>query len=114
MSKNDGFAEVGKTAVMQNIQGTMHFLLRYAPFNQMELSHLAQMVEQCRLRFYAAGDPVIGPGDGTIDNVFIVKQGLVLGQRPTQSGEGLETTQEIAPGECFPVAAMVSERATRS
>ncbi len=114
MSKNDGFAEVGKTAVMQNIQGTMHFLLRYAPFNQMELSHLAQMVEQCRLRFYAAGDPIVGPGDGRIDNVYIVKQGLVLGQRPAQNGEGMETTQEIAPGECFPVAAMVSERATRS
>ena len=114
MSKNDGFAAVGKTAVMQNIQGTMHFLLRYAPFNQMELSHLAQMVEQCRLRFYAAGDPIVGPDDGTIEDVYIVKQGLVLGQRPTQSGDGLETTQEIAPGECFPVAAMVSERATRS
>ncbi|CAD5377644.1 CBS domain-containing protein [Pseudomonas sp. OF001] len=114
MSKNDGFAEVGKTAVLQNIQGTMHFLLRYAPFNQMELSHLAQMVEQCRLRFYAAGDPIVGPSDGKIEDVYIVKQGLVLGQRPTLSGDGMETTQEIAPGECFPVAAMVSERATRS
>lgn len=114
MSKRDAFSDVGKTAVLQNIQGTMHFLLRYAPFNQMEISHLAQMVEQCRLRFYAAGDPIVGPGDGKIERVCIVKQGLVLGQRPTPSGEALETTQEIAPGESFPVAAMVSERATRS
>lgn len=114
MSKRDAFSDVGKTAVLQNIQGTMHFLLRYAPFNQMELAHLAQMVEQCRLRFYAAGDPIVGPGDGKIERVCIVKQGLVLGQRPTPSGEALETTQEIAPGESFPVAAMVSERATRS
>ncbi len=114
MSKNDGFAEVGKTAVLQNIQGTMQFLLHYAPFNQMELGHLAQMVEQCRLRFYAAGDPIVSPADGKIEHIFIVKQGLVLGQRPTPSGEAMETTKEIAPGECFPVAAMVSERATRS
>lgn len=114
MSKRDGFADVGKTAVLQNIQGTMQFLLRYAPFNQMELSHLAQMVEQCLLRFYAAGDPVVGPDDGKIEHIYIVKQGLVLGQRPTMSGDGMETTKEIAPGECFPVAAMVSERATRS
>ncbi len=114
MSKRDAFSDVGKTAVLQNIQGTMHFLLRYAPFNQMEISHLAQMVEQCRLRFYAAGDPIVGPGDGKIERVCIVKQGLVLGQRPTPNGEALETTQEIAPGESFPVAAMVSERATRS
>lgn len=106
MSKHDAFADVGKTAVLQNIQGTMHFLLRYAPFNQMELGHLAQMVEQCRLRFYAAGDPVVGPGDGKIEHVYIVKQGLVLGQRPALSGDAMETTQEIAPGECFPVAAM--------
>ncbi len=28
MSKHDAFADVGKTAVLQNIQGTMHFLLR--------------------------------------------------------------------------------------
>ncbi len=36
MSKMDAFDQAGKTAVMQNIQGTMQFLQRFPPFNQME------------------------------------------------------------------------------
>lgn len=111
---NKAFAEAGKTAVMQNIQGTMQFLLQYAPFNQMEIRHLALLVEHCRLRFYSAGSSIVQPSNGPVDYVYILKQGHVLGQRPRLNGEGMETTQEIAPGECFPIAAMVGERATRT
>ena len=56
MSKADAFAEAGKTAVLQNIHGTMDFLRKYPPFNQMEPGHLAYLVENCQLRFYSEGD----------------------------------------------------------
>ncbi len=36
MSKADAFTQAGKTAVLQNIQGTLQFLQRFPPFNQME------------------------------------------------------------------------------
>lgn len=49
MSKEDSFDPIGRTAVKQNIYGTMSFLLGHPPFNQMDTHHLAWMVERCQL-----------------------------------------------------------------
>ncbi|WP_343047603.1 putative nucleotidyltransferase substrate binding domain-containing protein [Pseudomonas akapageensis] len=114
MSKTDAFAQAGKTAVLQNIQGTMQFLQRFPPFNQMENAHLAYLVEQCQLRFFAEGESIIKPSDGPIEHFYIVKQGQVVGERPHTARRGTETTFEIATGECFPLAALLGERATRT
>jgi CBS domain-containing protein len=114
MSKKDAFAQAGKIAVLQNIQGTMQFLQRFAPFNQMESAHLAFLVEQCQLRFYAAEESIIKPSDGPIEHFYIVKQGRVVGERPHTARGGTETTFEISTGECFPLAALLGERATRT
>ncbi|MEG0860074.1 MAG: DUF294 nucleotidyltransferase-like domain-containing protein [Pseudomonas sp.] len=114
MSKMDAFTQAGKTAVMQNIQGTLQFLQRFPPFNQMENAHLAFLVEQCQLRFYAANDSIIKPDDGPVEHFYIVKQGRVVGERQHVSRPGTETTFEITTGECFPLAALLGERATRT
>ncbi|MDD1012224.1 DUF294 nucleotidyltransferase-like domain-containing protein [Pseudomonas rubra] len=114
MSKMDAFTQAGKTAVMQNIQGTMQFLQRFPPFNQMENAHLAFLVEQCQLRFYAANDSIIKPSDGPVEHFYIVKQGRVVGERQHVTRPGTETTFEITSGECFPLAALLGERATRT
>ncbi|TLX55210.1 cyclic nucleotide-binding protein [Stutzerimonas nosocomialis] len=114
MSKADAFAEAGKTAVLQNIHGTMEFLRRYPPFNQMESAHLAFLVENCQLRFYSAGESIIKPDDGPVEHFYIVKQGRVHGERPHSARRGTETTFEITAGECFPMAALIGERATRT
>ena len=114
MSKADAFAEAGKTAVQQNIQGTIQFLTKYPPFDQMETGHLGFLLEHCQLRFYAAGDCVVKPADGRVEYMYIIKQGHVLGQRPSVSGNGMDTTVDIAVGECFPMGALVGERPTRT
>ncbi|MDH4561098.1 putative nucleotidyltransferase substrate binding domain-containing protein [Pseudomonas sp. BN411] len=114
MTKSDAFAQAGKQAVMQNIQGTMEFLQKYPPFNQMESAHLAFLVEHCLLRFYAAGESIIKPQDGPVEHFYIVKQGRVVGERPHSARRGTETTFEITSGECFPLAALLGERATRT
>jgi CBS domain-containing protein len=114
MSKADAFTQAGKTAVLQNIHGTMQFLQKFPPFNQMENAHLAYLVEQCQLRFYGAGDSIIKPGDGPVEHFHIVKQGRVVGERPHSAKGGTETTFEITTGECFPLAALLGERATRT
>jgi CBS domain-containing protein len=114
MSKADAFAEAGKTAVQQNVHGTIEFLRKYPPFNQMELGHLAYLVENCQLRFYSEGDCIISPDDGVVEHFFIVKQGRVHGQRPHTAKRGTETTFEVIVGECFPMAALMGERATRT
>jgi CBS domain-containing protein len=114
MSKEDAFTQAGKTAVLQNIHGTMQFLQRFPPFNQMENAHLAYLVEQCQLRFYAPGESIITPADGPVEHFYIVKQGRVVGERPHSARGGTETTFEITQGECFPLAALLGERATRT
>ncbi|WP_373188177.1 cyclic nucleotide-binding domain-containing protein, partial [Halopseudomonas sp.] len=95
---------------MQNIHGTMTFLLGYPPFNQMETNHLAYLVEHCQLRFYAQGETIISPQQGTVQHFYIVKQGLVRGERLLAGQEKPETTFEISMGECFPLAALIGER----
>ncbi|SDU06755.1 putative nucleotidyltransferase substrate binding domain-containing protein [Halopseudomonas salegens] len=114
MSKSDLYRQTGKTAVQQNVHGTMSLLLKYPPFNQMEASHLAYLVEHCQLRFYALGECIIQPSDGPVDQFFIVKQGLISGQRMLAGQDQPETTFEISVGECFPLAALIGERATRT
>ncbi|MDV9032322.1 putative nucleotidyltransferase substrate binding domain-containing protein [Pseudomonas sp. RAC1] len=114
MSKKDAFTQAGRTAVLQNVQGTLQFLQRFAPFNQMEQGHLSYLVEQCQLRFYASGESIIKPADGPVEHFYIVKQGRVVGERQHVTGPGVETTFEIATGECFPLAALLGERATRT
>ncbi len=114
MSTADALAAAGKTAVLQNIHGTMEFLRKFPPFNLMEKAHLAYLVENCELRFYAAGEPIISPDDGVVQHFYIVKQGRVHGQRPHSAKRGSETTFEVIVGECFPMAALMGERATRT
>ncbi|MEK1907964.1 MAG: DUF294 nucleotidyltransferase-like domain-containing protein [Pseudomonas sp.] len=113
MQSRDSTA-AGKTAVLQNIHGTMEFLRKYPPFNQMDSAELAYLVEHCQLRFYAAGESIIKPGDGPVRHFYIVKQGRVVGERPHSARRGTETTFEITSGECFPLAALLGERATRT
>lgn len=114
MSTADALAQAGKTAVLQNIHGTMEFLQKFPPFNQMDTAHLAYLVENCQLRFYGEGETIIKPSDGPVEHFFIVKQGRVHGERPHSARRGTETTFEIASGECFPLAALIGERATRT
>ena len=100
--------------MLQNIHGTMQFLQRFPPFNQMENTHLAYLVEQCQLRFYAPGESIIRPTDGPVEHFYIVKQGRVVGERTHEGREEAQTTFEITAGECFPLAALLGERATRT
>ncbi|MGY8832020.1 MAG: Crp/Fnr family transcriptional regulator, partial [Pseudomonadales bacterium] len=114
MSSADAIAQAGKTAVLQNIHGTMAFLQKFPPFNQMDAAHLAYLVENCQLRFYGEGETIIKPSDGPVEHFYIVKQGRVHGERPHSARRGTETTFEITSGECFPLAALIGERATRT
>ncbi|NWE37519.1 cyclic nucleotide-binding protein, partial [Pseudomonas gingeri] len=82
MSKADAFTQAGKTAVLQNIHGTLQFLQRFPPFNQMENAHLGFLVEQCQLRFYGPGESILKPSGGPVEHFYIVKQGRVVGERP--------------------------------
>ncbi|MCJ8170855.1 DUF294 nucleotidyltransferase-like domain-containing protein [Atopomonas sediminilitoris] len=113
MTREHAFAEAGRTAVLQNIQGTMDFLRKYPPFAHMQDHSLSYLVERCVLRFYSQGECILKPEDGAVAHFYIVKQGLVRGERQVAS-ENADSTFEISSGECFPLAALLGERATRT
>ena len=114
MTKEDAFAQVGKTAVLQNVHGIMTFLINYPPFSQMETGHLAWLVEHSQLRFFAKGESIIRPQEGPVQHFYVVKQGRVRGERMLAGQDEPDTTFEISAGECFPLAALIGERATRT
>ena len=83
------------------------FLAQHAPFNQMAAGDIDFLVERLTAREYTAGEVVIGPEDGVAERLFIIQNGAVHGF----SGEGEAATWELIAGECFPVGALLTERA---
>lgn len=112
MSRQDAFIKAGRDAVQQNIQGTLEFFRQYPPFDAMEPAELGLLVENCVLRFYAEGENVVSPGDGPVEHLYIIKQGRVYGERRSDVAD--DTTFELGVGECFPMAPLLGERATRT
>ena len=97
-----------------NTRSLMLFLQQHAPFNNMDDSHLALFAENTTLRFFADGDVVLSPDDGVVTEFNIVKQGRICGERENKRDGRTERTFEISQGECFPVAALIGERPTRT
>ncbi|GGE72110.1 cyclic nucleotide-binding protein [Streptosporangium jomthongense] len=98
----------------QNTRSIMVFLQAHAPFSSMDEDHLAHFAEHATLRFYADGDVVLSPEDGVVNRFYVVKQGRIRGERHNEKADKTETTFEISRGECFPLAAIIGERPTRT
>ncbi len=92
----------------------MMFLREHAPFSSMDDAHLAHFAEHASLRFYADNDIVLSPEEGPVQRFYVVKQGRIRGERHNEKDGKTETTFEITQGECFPLAALVGERPTRT
>jgi CBS domain-containing protein len=98
----------------QNIRAIMTFLRQHTPFSHMDETHLAYFAEHAELRFFADGDVVLTPDDGPVQRFHVVKQGRIRGERESGKDGAVQTTFEISQGECFPLAALVGERPTRT
>ncbi|PXX91491.1 cyclic nucleotide-binding protein [Marinobacter vulgaris] len=98
----------------QNTRAIMSFLREHSPFSNMDDAQLAHLAEHASLRFYADNDVVLSPEDGPVKRFYIVKQGRIRGERARGKDGETETTFEISQGECFPLAALIGERPTRT
>ena len=98
----------------QNTRAIMTFLREHAPFSNMDDAHLAHFAEHASLRFFADEDVVLSPDDGPVRRFYVVKQGRIRGERHNDKDGKTETTFEISQGECFPLAALIGERPTRT
>ncbi len=107
-------AAAADTSRPQNTRAIMTFLREHAPFSSMDDSHLALFAEHATLQFHADGDVVLAPEDGPVQRFYVVKQGRIRGERESGKDGKTETTFEISQGECFPLAALIGERPTRT
>ena len=97
---------------MSTTQATqLSFFLNHAPFDRMDRSHLAWLLERLRLAYYATGEMIADPSQGQAGRYFIIKQGLVHGYRPGNTGD---VAFELHQGESFPIGALLSQRAVTS
>ena len=103
-----------QAAIQQNSQAILHFLQQYPPFNQMEMGHLLMLIEMAWLRFYAKGDFITGPNNEAEQYWFLIRQGLVRGERPNPKLPDNVERFLLTVGDQFPIAAILSQRSTRT
>ena len=103
-----------QAAIQQNSQAILHFLQQYPPFNRMEMGHLLMMIEQAWLRFYAKGTQITSPDDEAEQYWFLIRQGMVQGVRPNPKYPDNTERFVLTVGDSFPVAAILSQRSTRT
>lgn len=87
------------------------FFTLHAPFDRMERAHQMWLLEHLRLAYYAKGEKLAEPSQGVADRFFIIKQGLVQGERQGSAGDAVV---ELHVGESFPVGALLARRAVSS
>lgn len=91
------------------VAATTEHLGRFAPFDRMDQAHLIWLAEHLSLGYYAKGETLLSPEQGEVDTFFIIKQGVIQGER-----EGESAWLELHEGECFPIGALLSHRAAIS
>jgi len=92
----------------------LEFLRRHAPFDQMDPEHLEFLAKRLKLTFYARGERITDPKGGPASRFYVIKQGLVRGETPSEDEQVSGNAWELVPGECFPIGALLSRRPVRT
>jgi CBS domain-containing protein len=89
------------------------FLQQHSPFNQMRSSHLEYLAMHLNQVFYADNEVIISPKDGPARSFYIIKQGRVRGEAlvGADTDSYNDNIWELVPGECFPIGALLANRA---
>ena len=93
------------TAPNSLILATVDHLARFAPFDGMAREHLIWLAERLKVDYFAKGEVLLEPEQGEVTRLFIIKQGIVQGER-----EGNVAWLEVHEGESFPLGALLSNR----
>ncbi len=98
------------TAANSLIHATAEHLSSHAPFDQMEREHVLWMAQRLELGYYAKGEVVLSPEQGTADKFYVIKQGVVQGEQDVVRAQEDAAWLELHEGECFPLGALLSKR----
>jgi CBS domain-containing protein len=90
------------------------FITKHAPFDRMELPHVLWMLERMNLGYYAEGETIVTPEQGAADRFLVIKQGVVHGEQNVAKASDADTWMELMEGECFPLGALLANRAVAS
>lgn len=90
------------------------FFAAHVPFSRMEPGHLLWMLERMVLAYYPEGEVIIAPEQGVADRFMVVKQGMVHGEQSVAQATGTDAWLELVDGECFPLGALLVNRAVTS
>jgi CBS domain-containing protein len=88
-------------------------LRQHAPFSEIPAEQLERFARALSVRYVAAGKIVLPLSAERVSHVFIVKTGRIHGERPGLNGAQVGAL-EVAPGEMFPIGAVLTERAPQS
>jgi len=80
----------------------------------MEPGHLLWMLERMQLAYYAQGEVIVSPEQGTVKRFLVIKQGMVHGEQDVAHAVEADTWLELAEGECFPLGALLAHRSVAS
>lgn len=93
------------------VSATAGHLLRYAPFDLMDTAHVFWLAQHLRLGYYAKGEVLLSPDQGTALRLLIIKQGVVQGEQDVARAQDDSAWLELHEGECFPLGALLARRA---
>ncbi len=96
------------------IQATADHLSQFAPFDQMESEHVLWLAQHATLAYFAKGEAVLSPEQNDPVAFFIIKQGVVQGERVTSQMPDAPAWLELSEGECFPLGALLANRPVTS
>jgi CBS domain-containing protein len=92
----------------------LSFFSAHAPFDRMEQAHLSWMLERMQLAYYAQGEVIVSPEQGTVQRFLVIKQGMVQGEQNVADASEADTWLELSEGECFPLGALLAHRPVAS
>ncbi len=93
------------------IASTVEDLRRHAPFDEMELATLQYLAGHLSLVYFATDQILLSPDDGVAVQMYIVQKGRIHGIESNTDSSG-ESVLTLSEGECFPIGALISQRAS--
>ena len=93
---------------------TREFLSAHAPFDQLEPDALEFLLPRLETRFYASGERITDPDAGPAQRFYIIRQGRIRGETPSEDEQISGKAWELVPGESFPIGALLSRRAVHT
>src|SRR5512134_66609 len=85
----------------------------HAPFAGMADADLERVLRSSTLRYFSPGETILTPATVRPSHCYVIRQGVVRGERPNRAGEPT-ALWELSAGEMFPLGALLARRGVTS